>query len=300
VVKWKDLDSAKIERFCRDQYSRYYCYPSLRDIFYAFVDDLWPNTLSAYQSLSKWLRDLRLSGRIDWRIIRDGSGREIAKGDYNLVKPENYIEAIIKDFEEAPDNYSLPKWLDQFFEVYILCEKEADFPVTRSILSNLNVDIAYLRGYSGWRLLFEIAEKIKRSTKEPVIIALGDFDPSGEDIVRFVREALCDLTEREISFLKIAVIKEQIEKFKLPHRPEDLREMQKLERDPRFKNWPFGHYRVETATLRVREPEYFERILREMVLEYFDSKIGKNVEDLERKLKKKVRRGLDKWRHEVF
>lgn len=294
MVSWKKLDVGIIEKDCLSQYERYGVYPSLRELFYAFVDELWPNTKSAYQGLSRWLRDKRISGEIDWKIIRDGSGREISNGDWVDKTVDTYVGASIVNFKHSYHSFHLPKWLNQPYRVFIICEKDADYPVTKSIVSDLNVDVGFMRGYTGWRLLFEIEELIRTQEAEPIILALGDFDPSGEDIIRFLNEALRKTLEiRMKEPIKLTVLNEQIERFKLPHKPEDQAEIKKLKSDPRFKKWHYGLYRVETAALRKKQPDFFDNLLRENVLKYFDESIYKEAKQIEDEKRNEVKERIE-------
>lgn len=277
-VNWKEIDVGLIEEACNNSYERYGVYPSVRDLFYTFVDELWPNTKSTYKGLSSWLVQKRLSGEIDWELIRDGGGREIDKGDSRFINPEDFFESHLEYFQKCAKAYSRPKWTSQENKVIVMCEKEADWQIVGSILEDWDVDVMYGRGYSGWRPLFEIAERIQGSERNPIMILLGDFDPSGEDIVRFVTRAIqSDLGISSLVTEKIAVTKEQIEEFRLPHKPEDSEEIRKMRRDPRYKNWEHGLYRVETAALRTKQPEYFDKLIVEAVEKHFDESIYKNI-----------------------
>ncbi|MEM4818968.1 MAG: hypothetical protein QXQ91_01475, partial [Nanopusillaceae archaeon] len=64
------------------------------------------------------------------------------------------------------------------------------------------------------------------------------FDPSGEDIARDYVERLRYI-EPDLDFEaeKVAVTREQIEKFNLPCTPESQEELEKLQRDPRYKKF---------------------------------------------------------------
>jgi hypothetical protein len=255
MVSWEKIDPKLIINYCNQTYSRYGEYPSIRDIFYRFVDKLWPNTKSVYKSLSKWLVDMRLNRKIDWRIIRDGSGREYEKGDWTHITPRQHTLLWLDLFTDIGSRYDLPKWLNQPNKVVVACEKEGDYPIIKAILYGLNVDTFYERGYSGWRPLFEAVEKINAEGKTPIIIAIGDFDPSGEDIVRFLTKAFTQLGLQNIQVEKVVITKEQIEKFKLPHKPEDAIEIQKLQRDPRFKC-----YSEDTRVLTKDGFKYFSEL----------------------------------------
>lgn len=294
MVKWKDLDPQPIIDHCLSDFKRYGVYPSVRDIFYAFVGELWPNTKSAYKGLSKWLRDQRLSGKIDWKMVRDGAGREFEHNDFSFFSTRNYVDSMFSLFTEIASNYKLPRWLGQPKKVVVVCEKEADYPITKALVgfNRLNVDTAYARGYSGWLMLHDIAEKFKEHGGQPVIIALSDFDPSGgdgakrtgKDLVSFLLKAMLKLGVSDVQVEKILVMKDQVERFNLPHRPEDAKEIAKLQRDSRFKTWPWGLYRVETAALRKKQPEFFDRCLKDAVMKHFDEHVWKQVEKKQEEL----------------
>jgi len=277
MVNWKEIDPAKVVEYCTAYYARYSAYPSVRDIFYHFIDVLWPNTKSVYKALSAWLRDQRLTEKIDWRLIRDGAKREYDEGDWSLTTPREHVEDFLNLFIDIGARYNLPMWQHQPKKVIVACEKEADYPIIQSLTRDLNVDTFYERGYSGWRPLFETAERIESEGKIPVLIVLGDFDPSGEDMVRFLKDAFDKLDVKNLEIEKVAVTKEQIETFKLPHTPEDAQEIAKLRKDSRFKKWPYGLYRVETAALRDRAPDYFDKVIQEAVLKHFNPKIHEIV-----------------------
>lgn len=297
MVNWKAIDIRKVSDYCKEFYQRYDEYPSIRHIFYRFVDEFWPNTKSVYKRLSVWLRDKRLKGEIDWHLLRDGAGREHEKGDWTYRTPRRHILLWLDLFTQIAERYLLPRWDNQPKKVIVVCEKEADYPIIQSVTKDLNVDTAYARGYSGWRLLFEIAERFKEEKKEElVIIALSDFDPSGgekaerggKDLVSFLLKAMLRLGIENVSVEKVLVTKEQIEEFKLPYRPEDTEEIAKLRKDPRFKSWPYGLYRVETVALSSRQPDYFDKTIQDAVKKHFDEKIYQEIRAEEERLQKKV------------
>lgn len=283
MVKWSEIDINAIANYCKRYFKLWNNYPSVRDIFYGFVDELWPNTKSVYKMLSRWLVKMRLEGKIDWRLIRDGAGRERSIGDWTYVEPNTYVQYQLKRFADSPQQYHLPKWYNQEKVVIVVGEKEADHPPLLTICDPLCVAVQYTRGYGGWRDWFEIAEQLKGEQyedKEIVIIAIGDFDPTGEDIVRYTEEALKKLGLK-LTLEKAMVTKDQVEEYKLPHRPEDVKEIEKLRKDTRFKKWPYGLYRVETAAFRNRAPDAFRKTLVDAIAKHFDPEIYQEVKKLE-------------------
>jgi len=300
MVNWQEIDPAQVAEYCKAYYERYSEYPSVRDIFYHFVDKLWANTESVYKRLSEWLRDQRLNGKIDWELVRDGAGREFEDNEYSYRTPREHVNLWLTLFTEIGGRYNLPTWLGQPKKVVVVCEKEADYPIIKALVGfgELNVDTAYARGYSGWKMLHDIAEKFKEEKKEPIIIALADFDPSGgetakkegKDLVSFILKAMLQLGVENVQVEKVLVTKEQIEKFKLPHRPEDAKEIEKLKRDPRMKTWPYGLYRVETAALRDRAPDYFDNLIKESVMKHFDQELHRKIQSEQERRRQRIAR----------
>jgi len=86
--------------------------------------------------------------------------------------------------------------------------------------------------------------------------------------------------------LNIAVTKDQIERYNLPSKPEDVKEIAKLMRDPRYKKWEHGLFRVELDALMAFVPDEFERMIKDSVAEYFDDDIYKETLEQEEEDKK--------------
>ena len=103
-----------------------------------------------------------------------------------------------------------------------------------------------------------------RNDKEAVILYYGDFDPSGKDIDRFIKESL-EWFGLDIEFIRIAITLEQIEEHNLPHTPDDAKEIAKMRRDPRFKKWEYGLFRVELDALMAFVPIVFENMIKDLL-----------------------------------
>jgi hypothetical protein len=70
------------------------------------------------------------------------------------------------------------------------------------------------RGYDGWSSIRNAAERFGDGSKTTVLY-FGDFDPSGEDMVRSLRERLGQLGSHP-SIVKIALSREDIDYYNLP------------------------------------------------------------------------------------
>jgi hypothetical protein len=111
------------------------------------------------------------------------------------------------------------------------------------------------------------------------MLYFGDFDPSGEDIPRSVKENLsrmgCD-----IEVERIALNKEQIERYKLPSAPVKRT-------DSRSVGWVGGVVELDAV-----EPKTLERICENAIDGYFDNDKYEELQELEEKEKKEYRKAL--------
>lgn len=300
-----------MRQWCQGQSERYGAAPSLRDIFYAFIDTIWPNTKSAYKQLSRYLVAARKEQKIAWDLIGDGSGRDTTVGDNGYSSPTSYITRVRRMIEHPELFYENKRWRDQPKYVEMWLEKEADFNSVSSLLRDRKVRISYNRGYSGWRFLWDNCRRLSSIDKKTTIhiLYLGDFDPSGEDMNRFIQEAI-SYFGISFQFSKIAITEEQINKYELPHEPTEPEEIQKMKRDPRYKKWKHGLFRVETAALRSRHPDEFDQIVTSSVDDRFDEDVYKQVKkDLDRevnafkkfarKRKDEINQFFDGWKGSV-
>jgi hypothetical protein len=82
----------------------------------------------------------------------------------------------------------------------------------------LDIPVMALRGYSSESFEREVAEDIdKYANGRPVVILYaGDFDPSGEDIVRNFKEQLTARGVENWTLERVALTDEQVEKYGLP------------------------------------------------------------------------------------
>jgi len=284
-LKLVDIARAEAENY----YRNYGIAPTVRQVFYILVSkNVIPNTRSSYQKLSNVLARARYFGYLPWNLIRDESRYHTNLEPIENYRTEPYSEDEIEDwirwkFINLFNNIQINPWLDQKYRVVLVIEKFALYDAINHFVKQefeFGVfDSIAIRGYDSATDVYRVAElayKIVSSNQIPVFLQLGDFDPSGEDIKRDFQERVkfvlfstfkCNVTP---IFEIVAVTKEQIEKYNLPHRPEDEAEIRKLMRDPRFKRWQYGLYRVELDAMLALVPNEFRKIIGNSIRKYFD------------------------------
>ena len=291
-------------------YQQYGTALTLRGLFYILVSkNVIPNTVTAYQQLSSRLAKARYEGRFPWHLLRDTTRRvlrlerETRYPDRALTAEE--LRAILEQYVKHYTNVSLNPWEDQPYRIIVVIEKEALGDLVAKFIEEVWSHGVYavrvIRGYDSATDVYLLAEAIASlpENQRPVILQLGDYDPSGEDIVRDLRERLMMLSKRhDIIFEKVAVTLDQIIEIQLPAKPESMDEIQKMRRDPRYKGYiekltslaqqdervkklidMYGspEIRVELDALVALAPERFKQILRSAIEKYFDWNIYNTV-----------------------
>lgn len=253
---------------------------TLRQLYYRFVaHDLIDNKQSQYQYLGEAIKEARIDGRIPWDMIEDRT-RSTDAGDHNggeVIDPDNRFESNLKWFKETPDRFHRPRWEGQENYVEVWVEKEALAGVFASACEDLKVVSFPNRGYTSITLLKEAADRIKKETQKKVppmgkrkqahILYFGDFDPSGQDIERNIRDKLHNTFGVQVNVERMALTRDQIDKYKLPPQPAKTT-------DARYESFvkEHGNMAVELDAL---PPEELKDLIHDSVEEYFDEEYFK-------------------------
>ncbi len=164
------------------------------------------NTRNEYQRLGVALVKARKQGMIPWEWIEDRMRRPRGV-DMWLDLPD-----FLKDVRHA---YRKDIWPSQPGYLEIWLEKDALSGIFEDITREYGVTLVVGRGYNSWSAYRDAAERLCEQEKTATILYFGDFDPSGEDMVRAMRESLLffgALPEIE----KVTLTLEDIAAYNLP------------------------------------------------------------------------------------
>ena len=280
--------------------------PTLRTLFYYLVSkEAIPNTRAAYKRLSAVLVKARKEGRYPWDFLEDRTRTTLGRLADNELDPKALgrfirrakdrirsldLDTIVNELigYMAP-SFSYGRWASQPIVVEVWVEKEALATTIYNWTEDLRVPIRVNRGYSSWTFIYNNVQELKRTLRghdKVVVLYLGDLDPSGKDIERFLREAIAyfGLTEDVVELRRLAITEDQVEAYGLPPRPEDAETLAKLARDPRTKSYT-GKYIVELDALVAYAAEDFKRLLREAINSYWDPEVEAKLRDLRDRLR---------------
>ncbi|MFE0036788.1 hypothetical protein [Streptomyces sp. NPDC059015] len=189
---------------------------TLRQLYYQFVARGYiANKQTEYKRLGSIINDARLAGLLDWNYIVDRTRN--LRGLSHWDDPE----AVVRS---AAYGYRTERWQDQPHRVEVWIEKDALVGVITGVCQRNDVDYFSCRGYTSQSELWGAARRMisyERDGQKPVIIHLGDHDPSGVDMTRDIRDRL-ELFGAEVDVRRIALNMDQVEAHRPPPNPAKL------------------------------------------------------------------------------
>ena len=191
---------------------------TVRQLYYQLVArDVIENTLQSYKRIAGLINDAKLAGEIDWDAIEDRT-REFITGNH-WERGSDIISACASQFK-------MDMWANQDFRVFVIIEKEALVGVLESTCRKWDVPILAARGYPSGTVLREFAQQQLLPALEagqcPIILHLGDHDPSGIDMTRDLQERIQLFSEDSITdecVNRIALTRDQIDEVNPPENP---------------------------------------------------------------------------------
>ena len=229
---------------------------TVRQLYYQFVArDLIANTQQSYHRLGSIISDGRLAGLIDWNAIEDRTRNLSSIAHW--VHPSDIVKA-------AADQFRRDKWVDQTYRPEVWIEKEALTGVIEPTCRKLDIPFFACRGYVSQSEMWTHAMRLKQFMIEgqvPVIIHLGDHDPSGIDMTRDILDRQ-HLFRGRTEIKRIALNFDQIEEFNPPPNPAKMT-------DSRFNQYVL-EYGDQSWELDALDPKTLARLITETVLRMRD------------------------------
>jgi hypothetical protein len=235
---------------------------TVRQIFYqATVHKLVDKSESGYRKILDILCNMRRRGRLDYEWVVDNT-RGVAKAMTfdNVREP---LSVIV-------DSYRKSLWNGIACRLQVWLEKDALASVIEPITLKYDIPLFVARGYSSLSFLHNEAKPAIDQWVEqglPItVLHLGDFDPSGRDAARQVREALREFSPAaRLDFVELAVTVEQIDQWDLPSRPNKAK-------DPRTKSFERS-YRRESTELDAIPARQLRQLVEDAVKEHMSDDI---------------------------
>lgn len=189
---------------------------TLRQLYYQMVArGHIENSERSYKNFGNVVDDGRLAGLIDWDHIVDRTRN--LRGNSHWEDPAEIIEG-------AAAGFKIDKWEKQPFRVEVWIEKDALVGVVERVCRRVDVPFFACRGYTSQSEMWAGARRLQAWRKRgqtPVILHLGDHDPSGIDMTRDIVDRL-ELFAGGMTVERLALNWDQVERFNPPPNPAKL------------------------------------------------------------------------------
>lgn len=187
---------------------------TVRQVFYqAVVRGLVEkNETRGYRVVQRRLLKLRETGEIPYGWITDNARMVRTRARWG--EPDTFAKSIA-------GHYRKDYWADSPVRVEVWLEKDALAGVLfPTVVEEHGLDLYVTKGFSSVSYLQEAAEFIEEDGRETYVYILSDFDPSGLSIAETVERELCARAWSNPPIVeRIAVNREQIDRWSLPERP---------------------------------------------------------------------------------
>jgi hypothetical protein len=189
---------------------------TLRQLYYQFVARGYlANKDTEYKRLGNIINDARLAGLLDWDYIVDRTRN--LRGLSHWETPSSVIDS-------AAYGYRTDRWANQPHRVEVWIEKDALVGVIANACNRLDVPFFSCRGYTSQSELWGAGQRLARYSRlgqDPIVIHLGDHDPSGIDMTRDIGDRLA-LFGAEVTVRRIALNMDQVNEYRPPPNPAKL------------------------------------------------------------------------------
>ena len=170
-------------------------------------------TEASYAKVQHQVLELRRQGRLSYHWIADSTRQQ--RRPYTCLSMADALE-------DAVHGYRRSLWQDADADVEIWCEKDALAGVIEKVTSEYDVPLMVSRGFTSETFAFEAIEAYVETWRPLVVYALYDFDRSGADATRSLREKLTRFGDErgvDVRFNILGLTVEQVEEWNLPTRP---------------------------------------------------------------------------------
>lgn len=265
---------------------------TLRALFYQLVSMGMTNSQRHYKRVVNAMGDARREGIIPYDQFSDRDREMVGETKYETTCVDDEVDSSMSSIEYWLDNYWKNRWENQPYYVEVLIEKKALQGVFEKPCSAHGVALGACKGYPSLTFLYEISERMKAAEdagKRPVILYFGDYDPSGEDIPRSIRENLQNDFGVDVEIQRVALMEHQVIEWRLPPAPAK-------ETDSRTANWD-GLGQVELDAVK---PEMLAALLDGAMNLYFDKDLLAELREQQAEERTEYRRKIKQCIEELL
>lgn len=236
---------------------------TLRQLYYQFVSrDLIPNSQKEYKKLGDVINGGRLAGLISWNAIVDRTRNLETNPHWD--DPRSFMESVMPQF-------AVDKWENQSNRVEVWIEKDALIGVVERVCAAFDVPYFSCRGYTSQSEMWVASQRLigyRDESQTPIIIHLGDHDPSGKDMSRDIEDRLKLFCSDEIEVNRIALNMDQVRHYRPPPNPAKITDSRAVKYIKQFGR--------ESWELDALDPKVLIGLISETISSYRDEEVWTN------------------------
>ena len=247
---------------------------TLRQLFYRLVSEqVLPNTQVAYKHLSSVTAEARRAGDFPDLIDR---GRRVHRTP-SWDTPQDVLDVVANEYRR--DRTDGQPW-----SIYLAVEKAGIVEQLSDWFDHLGVPILALGGYSSQSYIDVVAAEARAAGRPAVLLYGGDFDYSGEDILRdFIKRTDC-----WDKVVQVALTADQVTTYGLVPNPGK-------DNDPRAKEFARRHGTNVQVELDALDPNDLKVLYTDAISDFWDTSAYADVVAEERDDRARLRDLAQRW-----
>lgn len=234
---------------------------TLRSLYYRLVAAGMTNSQNHYKRVVNAMIEARWNGDVLFEAFKDHERESIGETKYEITSVESETESSFGIIEHVMNRYKKNRWENQIYYPEVWIEKKALQGLFEPICSRWDVSLNPCKGYPSLTFQYDAKERFEEARyqgKKPIILYFGDYDCSGEDIPRSIKETL-ERMGCEIEVKRIALMEHQVLEWNLPPAPSK-------ETDTRSSKWE-GLGQVELDAV---DPKVLKKLIDKSLFDILD------------------------------
>ena len=255
---------------------------TLRQLYYQFVArGFLENSQQNYKRLGGIVSDGRLAGLLDWSAIEDRT-RSVERPP-QWDDPAHIVEAVASQYKED-------LWIGQPCRPEVWIEKEALVGVIVPVCERWRLPYFACRGYASQSAQYAASKRFlsyMHNKQKPIILHLGDHDPSGIDMTRENGAKVELLVGRHVEVRRLALNMDQVKQYDPPPNPAKAT-------DARFAGYA-DKYGLESWELDALDPTVIDALINTQIVGIIDEKKWNAARKHEELGREQLQAVSDRW-----
>lgn len=260
---------------------------TIRGLHYRMVALGMTNSNTHYARVKSAMTYARRNGQVPYEQFTDYERETMGQTANADTTVEGKVYTTSYIIEHYLKTYEKNKWENQRYYPEVWIEKKALIGVFENLCKQNDVLLSPCKGYPSLTFLNDAAERfidVQAEGQEVVILYFGDYDASGEDIPRSIKENLQNDFGVSVKIRRVLLMEDQVISMGLPPAPTKSG-------DSRGNTWT-GLGQVELDSV---EPKIIQKYCQEAIDSLLDEDLFSDLMKQQREEKIEYQAAVKKW-----